>query len=53
VIQQLKAMGPPDLYFNLIGFDIHDDITMEDLPQDWWANVVEGRRRRRRNSDIS
>lgn len=53
VIQQMKAMGPPDLYFNLIGFDIHDDIRMEDLPQEWWANVVEGKRRRRRNMGSS
>lgn len=49
VLQQLKAMGPPELYFHLVGFDINDDIQMEDLPQDWWSNVVEGKWRRRRN----
>jgi hypothetical protein len=49
VLQQLKAMGPPELYRSLIGRDIEEDIRMEDLPQDWWCNVVEGKWRRRRN----
>jgi hypothetical protein len=49
VLQQLKAMGPPELYFQLVGFDINDDIRMEDLPPEWWCNVVEGRWRRRKN----
>ena len=49
VLQQLKAMGPRELYYNLVGHDIEEDIKMEDLPQDWWRNVVEGKWRRRRN----
>ncbi|KAG7359010.1 PPR: pentatricopeptide repeat domain containing protein [Nitzschia inconspicua] len=49
VLQQLKAMGPPELYLHLVGFDINDDIRMEDLPHEWWCNVVEGKWRRRRN----
>jgi hypothetical protein len=49
VLQELKAMGPPDLYFQLIGRDIDEDIKMEDLPREWWCNVVEGKWRRRRN----
>jgi hypothetical protein len=49
VLQQLKSMGPPDLYYNLVGFDINDDVRMEDLPQEWWCNVVEGKLRRRRS----
>lgn len=53
VIQQLKAMGPADLYFDLIGFDMYDEIRMEDLPQEWWSNVVEGKKRRRRNNGYS
>jgi hypothetical protein len=48
VLQQLKSMGPPDLYNDLVGFDIYDDIRMEDLPHEWWCNVVEGKWRRRR-----
>ena len=49
VLQQLKAMGPPDTYFNLVGHDINDNITVDDLPNEWHKNVVEGKWRRRRN----
>ncbi len=48
VLQQLKAMGPPSLYYKLIGRAIEDDIRMEDLPIEWWSHVVEGKWRRRR-----
>lgn len=48
VLQQLRAMGPPELYYRLIGHYIEDEIQMEDLPKEWWCNVVEGKWRRRR-----
>lgn len=48
VLQQLKAMGPASFVRRLIGRDIEDDIRMEDLPSEWWCNVVEGKWRRRR-----
>lgn len=48
VLQQLKAMGPPSLYYKLIGRDMDSEIRMEDLPTEWWCNVVEGKWRRRR-----
>jgi hypothetical protein len=49
VLQQLKAMGPPELFYSLIGREIDENIRMEDLPSEWWSNVVEGKWRRRRN----
>ena len=51
VIQQLKAMGPPDLYYRLTGHYIDLDIQMEDLPKDYWCNVVEYKWRRRRQGN--
>lgn len=48
VLQQMKAMGPADLYYRLVGRDIYEDLRMEDLPTEWWVNVVEGKWRRRR-----
>lgn len=48
VLQQMKAMGPPDVYERLVGRDIEEDIKMEDLPHEWWCNVVEGKWKRRR-----
>ena len=48
VLQQMRAMGPGDLYYRLVGRDILEEIQMEDLPAEWWANVVEGKWRRRR-----
>lgn len=49
VVQQLKAMGPPDLYQRLVGKDIAEDVNMDELPSQWTCNVVEGKWRRRRN----
>lgn len=49
VLQELKANTSPDKYFDLVGQDIYDDHGMEDLPNKWWCNVVEGKWRRRRN----
>ena len=48
VLQQLRIMGPPWLYSRLIGKDIDEVVSMEDLPSEWWCNVVEGKWRRRR-----
>jgi hypothetical protein len=50
VLQEMKNMGPPDLFYKLIGHDINSDVKIQDLPNEWWCNVVEGKwRRRRRN----
>eukprot|EP00529_Nitzschia_sp_RCC80_P009744 CAMPEP_0113451840 /NCGR_PEP_ID=MMETSP0014_2-20120614/6542_1 /TAXON_ID=2857 /ORGANISM="Nitzschia sp." /LENGTH=767 /DNA_ID=CAMNT_0000343201 /DNA_START=314 /DNA_END=2614 /DNA_ORIENTATION=+ /assembly_acc=CAM_ASM_000159 len=43
VLQQIRAMGPPELYYHLIGREIEEDLKMEDLPREWWCNVVEGK----------
>jgi len=51
VLQQLKVMGPPELYSHLTGHYIEDNIQMEDLREELWCNVVEGKRRRRRHVD--
>jgi len=48
VLQQIKVMGPPELYYHLVGRSIDEDIRMEDLPEEYWCNVVEGKWRRRR-----
>ena len=48
VLQQLKAMGPANLYRRLVGREMEDEIRIEDLPSEWWRNVVEGKWRRRR-----
>lgn len=49
VLQQLRATTSPDKYFQMVGKDIYEDHGMQDLPSDWWCNVVEGKWRRRRN----
>lgn len=49
VIQQLKALSSKDLYQKLIGRSFDEDLTIEDLPEEWWCNVVEGKWRRKRN----
>lgn len=49
VLQQLKLMGPSELYSHLTGYSIEDDIRMESLPNEWWCNVVEGKWRRHRH----
>lgn len=48
VLQQLKAMGPPDLYCKLVGRSFEEETRIADLPSDWTCNVVEGKWRRRR-----
>lgn len=49
VIQQLKTMGPPELYERLVGRHVEEDVNMSELPHEWTCNVVEGKWRRRRN----
>ena len=49
VLQQLKAMSSEDVYEELVGRSIHEHVQMEDLPKDWWCNVVEGKWRRKRS----
>ncbi|CAB9519362.1 Pentatricopeptide repeat-containing protein [Seminavis robusta] len=49
VLQQLKTIVTPQKYFSLVGIDMYDEHQMEDLPREWWCNVVEGKWRRRRN----
>lgn len=49
VLQQMKATTSPEKYYELTGMDIYTDHVMEDLPEEWWCNVVEGKWRRRRN----
>jgi Pentatricopeptide repeat domain len=49
VLQQLKTMINEELYMRLIGKPQNADITMEDLPQEWWCNVVEGKGRWKRS----
>jgi len=53
VIQQLRTMGPPELYYRLTGHYIEEDIRKEDLPKEWWCNVVEGKWRKRRHDNNS
>jgi hypothetical protein len=48
-LHQLKCMASDELYEQLIGRSIHDNIQMEDLPKEWWRNVVEGKWRRQRH----
>lgn len=48
VLQQLKATTSPQLFQELVGIDIESDIRMDQLPKEWWCNVVEGKWRRRR-----
>lgn len=49
VLQQLRATTSPDKYRELVGWEIHLDHEMKDLPKEWWCNVVEGKWRRKRN----
>eukprot|EP00537_Pseudo-nitzschia_pungens_P008232 CAMPEP_0172364074 /NCGR_PEP_ID=MMETSP1060-20121228/7286_1 /TAXON_ID=37318 /ORGANISM="Pseudo-nitzschia pungens, Strain cf. cingulata" /LENGTH=624 /DNA_ID=CAMNT_0013086995 /DNA_START=483 /DNA_END=2357 /DNA_ORIENTATION=- len=53
VIQQLRAMGPPELYYRLTGHHIEEEIRTRDLPKEWWCNVVEGRWRKRKHDNNS
>lgn len=49
VLQQMRATASPQMYSELVGEDIDSDHRMQDLPKEWWCNVVEGKWRRRRN----
>jgi hypothetical protein len=49
VLQQFKAMASAQLYQDIVGRPIYEELKMEDLPSAWWCNVVEGKWRRRRN----
>lgn len=49
VLQQLRSIADEEQYQVLVGRSIFDDLRMEDLPSEWWCNVVEGRWRRRKN----
>ena len=49
VLQQLRSMGPEEMYHDLVGYNIEEEITLEDLPSNWHSNVVEGKWARRRN----
>ena len=52
VLQEMRNMGPPDLFYRLIGRDIDDpELKVQDLPQEWRCNVVEGKWRRRRRGN--
>jgi hypothetical protein len=49
VLQQFQSIASPDLFEEIIGRSIHEDVSMEDLPPEWRRNVVEGKWRRRRS----
>jgi len=51
VLQQLRAMGPPDLFYRLTGHYIDEEIQLEAFPKEWRCNVVEGRWRRRQHGN--
>ena len=49
VLQQIRTIADEEQYYRLVGRSIDEEIRMEDLPSDWWCNVVEGRWRRRKH----
>lgn len=51
VLSQLREMGPADLFYRMVGHSIEDEVDLEDLPKEWWCNVVEGRWRRRQHDN--
>ena len=51
VLQQLRSMGPPELYYRLTGHYIEEETRLDDLPKEWCCNVVEGRWRRHRHNN--
>ena len=51
VLQQCKSMVSEELYQNLAGRPMYEHVKMEDLPREWWCNVVEGKWRRRLQKD--
>jgi hypothetical protein len=53
VLQQLKTMATDEEYQRMVGRGIDEDIKMEDLPSEWWCNVVEGKWQRRRRNNLS
>jgi len=48
VLQNFRLLAPPDLYFDMVGRDIAEEVEVTDLPEEWSCNVVEGKWRRRR-----
>ena len=48
VLQHFRLLAPPDLYYDMVGRDISEEVDVADLPQEWSCNVVEGKWRRRR-----
>jgi len=50
VLHQFQSMASPELFQDLVGRSIHEYVRMEDLPKEWWCNVVEGKWRRRRSN---
>lgn len=48
VIQQLKQVTKSDHYLRLIGRTQEERVSIEELPRNWWCNVVEGKRQRRK-----
>jgi len=49
VLQQLRVMIPDELYVKLLGRSPNSELSVEDLPHEWWCNVVEGKGRRKRS----
>jgi len=50
VLQQLKTVAGDELYTRLVGRRPDQAISLDDLPKDWWCNVIEGKWRRRRSN---
>lgn len=48
VLQQLKGVTKNDQYVRLTSRANWENVKMEELPADWWRNVVEGKYRRRK-----
>lgn len=49
VLSQLKTMASDELYQRLVGRRIDENVQMDDLPKEWWCNVIEGKWRRKRS----
>lgn len=48
VLQQFRSLSSPEFYEKTTGKELTEPIQIEELPKDWWCNVVEGKWRRRR-----
>jgi hypothetical protein len=48
VLQQLKSVVKDEHYLRLTGRASWENVQIEELPAEWWCNVVEGKRRRRK-----